>query len=163
MYPSIILLLFVTALYAGYNVFVKVSTNYVPSQTTTTIVATISLQAAALLVSCVFAAGLLARGGAVFSISAPALAWAVVAGMCIGAAEIGYFYLFRGVFGQPGIAANLAIPIVVSGTILLAVLASWLFLNETLGWTKIAGGMLIVGGVILMFFGHFSHLASAMR
>ena len=114
MYASIILLLSVTALYAGYNLLIKISSGYIPAETTTTIMATISLQIAALAVSCVFAAGLLVRGNAVFAVTTPALVWAIAAGLCIGAAEIGYFYLFRGAFGEPAVSANFAIPIIVA-------------------------------------------------
>ncbi len=151
MAATFILLLTVTALYTGYNLLIKVSTGYVPEYATTTIIATITLQVAALAVSCVFALGLLVRGNAVFELTAPVYFWAAAAGLCIGAAEIGYFYLFRGVAGQAPVTANFAIPVIVGGTILLAIAASWIFLNESLSWTKIGGAIMIVAGLVVMF------------
>ena len=110
MYASLILLLGVTSLYAGYNLLVKVSSGHVPAVATTPILATIALQVAALAVSAAFAAGLVLRSGHVLAVSPAAVAWAVAAGLCIGAAEIGYFYLFRGVGGAQPMAANVANP-----------------------------------------------------
>ena len=151
MAATFILLLTVTALYTGYNLLIKVSSGYVPLETTTTILATITLQVAALGVSCIFALALLVRGGEEFSLSVPAFFWAAAAGLCIGAAEIGYFYLFRGTMDDAPVSANFAIPVIVGGTILLAIAASWIFLNESLSWAKAVGGAMIVAGVIVMF------------
>jgi len=47
---GIALLVAVTIFYAGYNVLIKISGTYVPAVATTTILATISLQLAALLI-----------------------------------------------------------------------------------------------------------------
>ena len=153
MYASLILLLGVTSLYAGYNLLVKVSSGHVPAVATTPIFATIALQTAALAVSAVFAAGLVLRGGHVLAVSPAALAWAVAAGLCIGAAEIGYFYLFRGVGGAPPMAANVVIPIVVSGAIVLTLLVSWLVFREPFTWVRVVGAALVVVGVVILFVG----------
>ena len=151
MYASLVLLFGITLLYAGYNLFVKVSSGHVPAASTTPILATISLQVAALAVSGVFAASLVLRGGQVLAVSTPALSWAVAAGLCIGAAEIGYFYLFRGVAGGEPMAANVAIPSIVSGTIVVTVLVSWLVLREPFTWTRLLGAALVVVGVVTLF------------
>ena len=74
MYASLILLLGVTSLYAGYNLLVKVSSGHVPAVATTPILATIALQVAALAVSAAFAAGLVLRGGHVLAVSPAAVA-----------------------------------------------------------------------------------------
>ena len=151
MYLSLVLLLGITVLYAGYNLLVKVSSGHMPAAATTPILATISLQVAALAVSAAFAIGLSMRGGNVLAISPPAFAWAVAAGLCIGAAEIGYFYLFRGVGGGEPMAANVAIPVVVSGAIVLALLVSWLVFREPFTWVRLAGAALVVAGVVTLF------------
>ena len=57
------LLLLITLMYAGYNLFVKVSGDHAAGTVTTTILATISLQTAALVVSLMFAAYLLCAAG----------------------------------------------------------------------------------------------------
>lgn len=151
MYVSLTLLLAVTVLYAGYNLLVKVSSSHVPAVATTPILATIALQVAAIAVSAAFAAGLAIRGGHVLAVSPSALAWAVAAGLCIGAAEIGYFYLFRGVAGGEPMPANVAIPVVVCGAVVLTLLASWLVLREPFTWTRLLGAALVVAGVATLF------------
>ena len=151
MYVSLILLLGVTSLYAGYNLLVKVSSDHVPAAATTPILATIALQVAALGVSAAYATGLVLRGGHVLAVSPPAVAWAVAAGLCIGAAEIGYFYLFRGVAGGEPMAANVAIPIVVSGAIVFTLLVSWLVLREPFTSVRLLGAVLVVAGVVTLF------------
>ncbi|MCY4451848.1 MAG: hypothetical protein OXC01_07850 [Immundisolibacterales bacterium] len=151
MYLSLALLLGVTVLYAGYNLLVKVSSGHVPAAATTPILATISLQVAAVTVSAAFALVLVSRGGHVLAISPAAVAWAVAAGLCIGAAEIGYFYVFRGVGGGEPMAANVAIPVVVSGAIVLTLVVSWLVLREPVTWVRLAGAALVVAGVVVLF------------
>ncbi len=151
MYLSLVILLGVTALYAGYNLLVKVSSGYVPAAATTPILATMSLQAAALAVSVAFAAGLALQGGHVLAVSRAAVVWAVAAGLCIGAAEIGYFYLFRGVGGGEPMAANVAIPVIVSGAVVLTVIVSWLLFREPFTWTRLLGAALVACGVVVLF------------
>ena len=151
MYVSLFLLFGITILYAGYNLFVKVSSGHVPAAATTPILATISLQVAALAVSAAFASGLVMRGGSVLAISPPAFVWAVAAGLCIGAAEIGYFYLFRGTAGSEPMPANVAIPSIISGTIVVTLLVSWLVLREPFTWTRLLGAALVVCGVVTLF------------
>ena len=151
MYLSLVVLLGVTALYAGYNLLVKVSSGYVPAAATTPILATMSLQAAALAVSVAFAAGIALQGGHVLAVSRAAVVWAVAAGLCIGAAEIGYFYLFRGVGGGEPMAANVAIPVIVSGAIVLTVVVSWLLFREPFTWTRLLGAALVASGVVVLF------------
>ena len=151
MYLSLVLLLGVTVLYAGYNLLVKVSSGHVPAAATTPILATLSLQIAAATVSAAFALTLVLRGGQVLAVSPAAVAWAVAAGLCIGAAEIGYFYLFRGVGGGEPMAANVAIPIIVSGAIVLTLAASWLVLREPFTWVRLVGAALVACGVVVLF------------
>ena len=80
MWTGIVLLIAVTALYSGYNLLVKVSSNYVPESATSTVLATICLQLAALAASCTFAFALLAHGGHVLKLSASTYAWAAGSG-----------------------------------------------------------------------------------
>jgi drug/metabolite transporter (DMT)-like permease len=149
---GIALLAAVTILYAGYNLLIKVSGTYVPAAATTTILATISVQLAALLTSALFLGVLALRGGQVFALSPGSYFWAVLAGLCIGSAEIGYFYLFGGVGLARPMAAAVAIPTIVSGTVVIALLFSALVLGEKIAWNQIAGGTLIVLGIATVFF-----------
>ena len=151
MYASLLLLITITTLYAAYNLLIKASTDLVPVTSTSTILATIALQISALAISSVFAIGLLLRGGQTLSLPLGAYVWAAAAGLCIGAAEIGYFYLFRGSFGSAPMPANLAIPSIVAGTIIIALLASWLFLREPISGMQLLGVALVVTGIVVMF------------
>lgn len=149
---GIALLVAVTILYAGYNVLIKVSGAQVPDAATTTILATICLQVAALLTSTLFFGLLTLRGGQVFSLSAGSYIWAVLAGICIGGAEIGYLYLFGGVGLLKPMAASVAIPTIVSGTIVMALLFSVLVLGESVAWNQVLGSLLIILGIATIFF-----------
>jgi len=60
---GLILLVSVTLLYAGYNLFVKVSSGHVAEKVTSTVLATTCLQYTALLVSTLFAIHLPRKGG----------------------------------------------------------------------------------------------------
>jgi len=155
MWTGILLLFAITVLYAGYNLLVKVSSNYIPASATSTVLATICLQIAALAASGTFALLLLARGGHVLKLSAAAYAWAAGAGLCIGLAEIGYFYLFRGVGGGP-VAASVAVPVIVTGTVVLTMLLSAFALRESLGAMQVAGTVVVVIGIAMIFSGGLS-------
>ncbi len=87
---GVLLLVTVTALYAGYNLLIKVSVSHVPVTATSTIVATIFLQLAALTTSVVFLSVIMIRGGQVLQLSWAAYLWAAAAGLCIGGAKWWY-------------------------------------------------------------------------
>lgn len=145
------LLILVTFFYAGYNFLVKMSSAQVPQHATTTILLTITLQAAAITCSTLYLGSLIIRGGHSFGLTAPAFGWAAAAGVAIGAAEICYFYLFSGTGGYAPAPGSLVIPVVVSGTILLTMLASVVFLGEPAHWRGWLGATLVVAGIVLMF------------
>ena len=151
MWSGILLLTAIAAFYAGYNLLVKVSTLHVPAAATSTVLATVCLQLAALATSGTFAAMLIARGGHALALPSAAYAWAAGAGVCIGLAEIGYFYLFRGVGGSGPVAASVAVPIVVTGTVVLTMLLSFIALKESLGPMQIAGTAVVVVGIAMIF------------
>lgn len=148
---SVLLLVMVTVLYAGYNLFIKFSGGYVPAQASTPILATICLQLAALSTSIVFISSLALRGGHNFSLSPGAYFWAIVAGLCIGGAEIGYLYLFGGTGLSKPMAASIAIPTIVSGTIVITIMASYFVLGEPISWRQVLGGALIMAGIVFLF------------
>ncbi len=148
-----LLLVLVTVLYAGYNIMIKMSGAAVPPTATTVIIATLCLQAAALATSLAFGATLYAAGGHVFKLPANAILWAIMAGLAIGAAEIGYFYLFGGLGAIRPMQASVAIPIVVSGTIVITMAVSALSFGEALGWRQILGGGMILLGAAVLFSG----------
>lgn len=146
------LLVTVTVLYAGYNLLIKISSSQVPAAAST-VTATICLQLAALTTSLVFLSVTMARGGQVVQLSSSTYLWAAAAGLCIGGAEITYFFLFGGTGTMKPMAANLVIPTVVSGTIVLTVIAAYFVFNETLALIQLAGLGCIIIGMVLLYFG----------
>lgn len=156
---SLLLLITATVLYAGYNLFIKVSGSHVPPEATTIVVGTICLQLAALTTSIVFASILLVRGGHVFQLSLGTYVWATAAGLCIGGAEIAYFYLFGGIGVEKPMAASIAIPTIVSGTIIITMVAAAFLLNESLSWGQLIGGACIILGILIMHLGRESLLS----
>lgn len=150
---SLVLILTVTVLYACYNLLVKVSSDFVPESATSTVLATICLQLAALSASLAFLSFLVTRGGHVLGLSTRAYAWAAGAGLCIGVAEICYFYLFRGGAGREAASANVAIPIIVSGTIAITLLVSFFLLREPLTPVQLGGTGLVIAGMTLIAYG----------
>ena len=147
---TLALLLLTTLLYAGYNILIKVSGGQVPDGAATTVSATIVLQIAALGASAVFALSQTSAGVPIWNLPKAAYLWAIGAGLCIGAAEIAYFYLFSGIGLARPVEAHVAIPTIVGGTVALALVASWLLFNERLGAFQIGGALMIIVGLVLI-------------
>ncbi|MGB5706811.1 MAG: hypothetical protein WBM41_08260 [Arenicellales bacterium] len=147
---TLVLLFLITACYAAYNLLVKLSSSY-SGAATTPILATISLQLAALSVSLIYL-GYLSRQQITVGLPGRAYFWAVTAGVCIGLAEVMYFYLFRGVGGEKPIAASTAIPFIVGGTIVIALVVSSFLFRETLNSGQWIGvGLTFAGMSVLVF------------
>lgn len=146
------LLLAVTGFYAAYNLLVKISSLHVPSTATSTVLATICLQVAALTASSAFALTLLARGGHTLALSPAAYGWAVTAGLAIGGAEICYFYLFTDLAGGKAMAASVAIPVIVVGTVIITFLVSHLLLHESISAWQLLGAGTVLAGLVMMYF-----------
>ena len=151
---AILLLTVVTLAYAGYNLFVKVSGDHMPETATSTVLATYCLQMGAMASTTVFLAFLTFQGGHSLRLSGSAYGWAVVAGLCIGIAEVCYFYIFGGVGGIKPLPANLVIPTVVAGTIVITLVVSFFVFKERLSFLQIVGAAMIIGGIVVMFTGH---------
>ena len=149
---ALLLLLTATLLYAGYNILIKVSGTHVPEAATSTILGVVCLQLAALTTSITYAGSLfLFRGDQHLQLTTPAYLWAIAAGFCIGGAEIAYFYLFGGIGSMRPMPASIAIPTIVSGTIVITLLVSLFVLRETLNWNQWLGSACIVLGIVLLY------------
>ena len=141
----------VTVFYAGYNLLIKVSGAHVPDTATSTILATICLQLAALSTSAIFAAILLARGDHSLVLPPSAFMWAAAAGVCIGIAEIAYFYVFGGLGGGVALPSNVAIPTIVCGTIVITAVVSFFIFNEPLTRRQFLGTVVVGVGIFMIF------------
>lgn len=146
-----ILLFVVTLLYAGYNLMVKQSSAVAATTGVGTITATIVLQLVALLCSLLFWFGLrMTTDESHFALPHAAYVWAALAGVCIGAAEIGYFYLFRGSALAEAMPVSVATPVVVGGTVVIAMVAALLFFSESISVRQWIGAAVVVAGVLLI-------------
>ena len=148
---TVTLILLITLCYAAYNLLIKVSGN-ASGALTSPLLATISLQIAALSVSCCYLIYLW-RTSAAISLPAKAYPWAIAAGVCIGLAEIMYFYLFRESSTGKSVPANVAIPLIVGGTILVVVSLSFFLFGERLNWVQWGGVGMAIGGLLLLAYG----------
>ena len=148
---SWVLLIVITVLYAGYNLFIKVSSGHVPITATSTIAATLCLQFAAVSTTLVFAFYIFTREGQVFKLTTPAYAWAAMAGVCIGLAEVGYFYLYRSTGDEVPLTANIVVPVIVSGTIAITAVVSYLVFKDAMSSGQILGTLMIFAGIAVLF------------
>jgi len=148
---TLILLILITLCYSAYNLLVKISSSHIGSVSTPPIVATIFLQSSALTISVVYFL-YLTRQETSLALPAKAYVWAIAGGICIGIAEILYFYLFRGFSDDSPVAASSAIPFIVGGTIVIAVAVSHFVFREALNngqWIGIA--LAFLGMMVLAF------------
>ena len=147
---SLILLLLITLCYAGYNLMVKLAG--AQAGAASPILATMALQLVALGVSGVYLA-VLWRQGEMLALPTRAFQFAALAGVCIGLAEVMYFYLFRGVAGMPAMPATVAIPVIVGGTIVISVVFAVMVLGERPNPLQWLGVMLAACGMLVLAFG----------
>ena len=77
-----------------------------------------------------------------------------MAGLCIGAAEIGYFYLFGNFTAGKSLSASVVIPTVVCGTVIIAVIASQFLFKESISGIQIAGAIVAMIGIVIIYTGN---------
>jgi len=149
---SLLFVLLITLCYSGYNLLIKVSMSHSGSTVISPILATVCLQISALLVSIAYLLTTVRASVSISDLPFGAYAWAIGAGICIGIAEILYFYLFRGFEGETLIQASTAIPMVIGGTILITILVSVFLFRESLSNIQWLGVALAFAGMAILAF-----------
>ena len=149
MINNLLLLVIVTVSYAGYNLFIKLSSSQ-NINNTNSIAATLSLQVFALVVTSIFSVYLFSKGERIFVLPSKAYLYAIFAGISIGFAEIGYFYLFNASNPNGPLTANTAIPVILGGTILITMIFSFYIFRESYNYQKILGTLFIIIGIYLV-------------
>ena len=149
MINNLLLLVIVTVSYAGYNLFIKLSSSQ-NINNTNSIAATLSLQVFALVVTSIFSVYLFSKGERIFVLPSKAYLYAIFAGISIGFAEIGYFYLFNAANPNGPLNANTAIPVILGGTILITMIFSFYIFRESYSYQKILGTLFIIFGIYLV-------------
>ena len=143
------LLITVTLAYAGYNLFIKLA-GAQNINNNNGIAATLCLQIFALIVTSVFSIYLSSLGENIFVLPSKTYLYAVFGGISIGIAEIGYFYLFNQSQPKGASNANVIIPVVLGGTILITMIFSFIYLRESFNYKRIFGTFFIIFGIYLV-------------
>ncbi len=149
MINNLLLLVIVTVSYAGYNLFIKLSSSQ-NINNTNSIAATLSLQVFALVVTSIFSVYLFSKGERIFVLPSKSYLYAIFGGISIGFAEIGYFYLFNATNPNGPLNANTAIPVILGGTILITMIFSFYIFRESYSYQKILGTLFIIFGIYLV-------------
>ncbi|PJC37157.1 hypothetical protein CO046_02070 [Candidatus Peregrinibacteria bacterium CG_4_9_14_0_2_um_filter_53_11] len=125
--------------FGAYNVFIKVASGHINQ-----IVGAVILQVVAALVGGAILL-ILKFSHAPLAISQKGIAYAALAGVMVGLAEITSFYMF-----SKGVSASIGVPLVIGGSILVAAVLGLFFLRETIMPLHYLGIALIIGGVVLL-------------
>ena len=149
MINNLLLLVIVTVSYAGYNLFIKLASSQ-NINNTNSIAATLSLQIIALIVTSIFSVYLFSKGERIFVLTSKTYLHAIFAGISIGFAEIGYFYLFNASNPNGPLTANTAIPVILGGTILITMIFSFYIFRESYNYQKILGTLFIIIEIYLV-------------
>lgn len=135
------ILLILTALFFGlYNFFIKLSSGHIHE-----ILGAVILQVVALGLGGLALLFLKLMKSTAFEVSGKGIWFAVWAGLFVGLAEITSFYAF-----SKGIAASVAIPVIVGGTLLVGALLGVIVLKESLTPFQYLGIVLILAGVVIL-------------
>ena len=146
---NLIILVIVTISYAGYNLFIKLASSQ-NLNNSNSIAATLCLQLFALFVTILFSFYLFSKGEKIFVLPSKSYLYAIFAGISIGLAEIGYFYLFNESNPKGASNANSVIPVILGGTILITMIFSFIFLSESFSYKRIFGTFFIIFGIYLV-------------
>lgn len=149
MINNLIILVIVTISYAGYNLFIKLASSQ-NLNNSNSIAATLCLQLFALFVTILFSFYLFSKGEKIFVLPSKSYLYAIFAGISIGLAEIGYFYLFNESNPKGASNANTVIPVILGGTILITMIFSFIFLSESFNYKRIFGTFFIIFGIYLV-------------
>jgi len=149
MINNLIILVIVTISYAGYNLFIKLASSQ-NLNNSNSIAATLCLQLFALFVTILFSFYLFSKGEKIFVLPSKSYLYAIFAGISIGLAEIGYFYLFNESNPKGASNANSVIPVILGGTILITMIFSFIFLRESFNYKRIFGTFFIIFGIYLV-------------
>ena len=149
MINNLIILVIVTISYAGYNLFIKLASSQ-NLNNSNSIAATLCLQLFALFVTILFSFYLFSKGEKIFVLPSKSYLYAIFAGISIGLAGIGYFYLFNESNPKGASNANSVIPVILGGTILITMIFSFIFLRESFNYKRIFGTFFIIFGIYLV-------------
>jgi len=98
----------------------------------------------------IFSVYLFSKGERIFVLPSKVYIYAIFAGISIGFAEIGYFYLFNASNPNGASNANTAIPVILGGTILVTMIFSFYIFEESLNYHKLLGTTFIIFGIYLV-------------
>lgn len=125
--------------FGAYNVFIKLGSGRIDQ-----VLGAVVLQVVAAALGGVYAISL-GLAGRELGVSGEGVAFAALAGIAVGVAEILTFVVFA-----RGAPAALATPVIMGGSVLVAATAGFLLLSERMRIAQAAGIVLIAGGIVLV-------------
>ena len=146
-----LVILLIILFYSGYNLFIKLSSNHTSIENNNILSATLILQFTALITTLSLSSKIIISTDKFFILSFKSYIYAILGGICIAAAEIGYFYIFSNKNSSLSLNASSTIPIVIGGTICITFIFSYLFLNEEIYLQNGIGVILNLIGITLIF------------
>ncbi len=126
--------------FGAYNVFVKIASGYIHE-----ITGAVILQFVAAIAGLGVLLYMKFKGHEVLDFSQKGILFSVLAGLCVGGAEILSFV----VFGK-GVPASTGIPIIIGGAIIVGTLIGLLFLKEKVTAIHVLGIVFVVLGILLV-------------
>jgi bacterial/archaeal transporter family protein len=135
----VLLALTTAAAFGAYNVFIKLGSGKIDH-----VLGAVVLQVVAALLGGTYAL-FLHLSGRELPVTRAGFAWAALAGIAVGLAEIFTFLVF-----SRGAPASLATPIIMGGSILVTAVLGVLLLRERLGLPQLLGILLIGIGIALV-------------
>ena len=88
-----LVVLLIIIFYSGYNLFIKLSSNHTSIENNNILSATLILQFTALITTLSLSSKIIISTDKFFILSFKSYIYAILGGICIAAAEIGYFYI----------------------------------------------------------------------
>ena len=126
--------------FGAYNVFMKIASGYIHE-----ITGAVILQFVAAIAGLAILLYIKYGTNEVITISQKGIMYSVLAGLCVGGAEIVSFI----VFGK-GVPASTGIPIIIGGAIVVGTVIGMLFLKEKITTFHVLGTVLIILGILLV-------------
>jgi transporter family protein len=133
-----LLALIISALYGGYNLFIKLSSEHIDH-----VLGAAILQNASL----IFGLAILIYfqvQGKLIKVTSSGVTFSIVAGLFVGLAEILSFYFLEKVDASQGI------PIIIGGSVLAGSILGIVILHETLSFSKMMGILFIILGILIV-------------
>lgn len=133
------LALLTACFYACYNILIKLASTHIQQ-----LAGAVILQVTAFVLGVLWLVFMRQKGGEV-EVTTKGVWLAILAGVFVGLAEIFSFVVF-----SKGVPASAGIPVIIGGSVLIATLAGFFWLQETMTLPRVLGAVLIIAGIWML-------------